>query len=136
MSPVGLTKDAGWQIGVSRTVPHALDDVWATLVSPAGLALWLGPGATLGEAPGDPWSSTDGARGELRSLRPGDRVRVLHRPPGRDADTIVQVVLRPAAGGGTSVRVHQERLADADEREAMRAHWAAVHDRLRALLDG
>lgn len=134
MSPVGLTKDAGWQIGVSRTVPHDLDEVWTTLLSPAGLALWLGPGAALGDEPGDPWSATDGARGELRSLRPGDRVRVLHRPPGRDADTVVQLVVRPAAGGGTSVRLHQERLADADEREAMRAHWAAVHDRLRALL--
>lgn len=135
MSPVGLTKDAGWQVGVSRTLPHGPDDVWAALLSPAGLALWLGPGATLGEARGDRWSATDGAAGEVRSLRPGDRVRVTWRPPGRAGDTTVQVVLR-AAASGTSVRFHQERLANAAEREAMRAHWSAVADRLAALLQG
>ena len=26
--PVGLTRDAGWEIGVSRTVPFPIDDVW------------------------------------------------------------------------------------------------------------
>ena len=42
---VGLTKDAGWEIGVSRTVPHPLDEVWRLLTSDEGLALWLGEGA-------------------------------------------------------------------------------------------
>jgi uncharacterized protein YndB with AHSA1/START domain len=43
--PTGL--DVGWQIGVSRTVPHPLPVVWDFISSPGGLALWLGPGADL-----------------------------------------------------------------------------------------
>lgn len=45
MSPVGETRDVGWQIGVSRTVDHPIEDVWALLASEAGLDLWLGKGA-------------------------------------------------------------------------------------------
>jgi hypothetical protein len=101
--PVGRTKDAGWEIGVSRTVPLELSQVWARLEDPA---------AWLGEAVDD-----------VRSFRPLDRIRVGWR------GTIVQVVVRPAKTG-TRVTFHQERMADAEERERQRAHWSAVLDRL------
>ena len=39
---VGRTKDAGFQIGVSRTVPHDAAAVWELLTSSVGLAVWLG----------------------------------------------------------------------------------------------
>jgi uncharacterized protein YndB with AHSA1/START domain len=135
MSPVGLTQDAGWEIGVSRTLPFAPEHVWTTLLSDEGLDAWLAPGARLGVAKGDPYRADDGTTGELRSLRPHDRVRLTFRPAGRTGDTIVQVVVREAASG-TSVRLHQERLADADERERMRDHWASAIERLSAVLEG
>lgn len=31
--PVGQTQDAGWQIGVSRTLDHPLERVWDALVT-------------------------------------------------------------------------------------------------------
>jgi hypothetical protein len=101
--PVGKTKDAGWQIGVSRTVPVSLEEAWARIEDPAA---WLGE-------PAD----------DVRSRRPLDRVRVGWR------GTIVQVALTPAKSG-TTVRFHQERLSGPDERERQRAHWAAVIERL------
>lgn len=45
--PVGLTADAGFQTGVSRTVDHSLDAVFGLLTSEVGTAIWLGPGARL-----------------------------------------------------------------------------------------
>jgi uncharacterized protein YndB with AHSA1/START domain len=48
----GLTKDAGWEIGVSRTLPFPPDDVRAVLTAPAGLALWLGTLDPLPVGPG------------------------------------------------------------------------------------
>jgi hypothetical protein len=60
-------------------------------------------------------------------------VRLTWRPAGWDHDTTVQVALSPAASG-TTIRFHQERLADAGERERQRAHWAGVLDRLVAQL--
>lgn len=137
MSPVGLTKDAGWQIGVSRVVRHPVEEVWDLLMSAEGLACWLGPGAELPSTVGEAYAAHDGTTGELRSLRPHDRVRLTHQPPGQEHATTVQVALTPPASGptGTTIRFHQERLTSAEERERQRAHWQGVVEDLIRLLD-
>jgi hypothetical protein len=100
---VGKTKDAGWEIGVSRTVPISLREAWARIEDTSA---WLGEEAD-----------------DVRSFRPLDRIRVGWN------GTIVQVALSEAKTG-TRVTFHQERLADADERERQRQHWSAVMVRL------
>lgn len=136
MSPTGLTQDAGWEIGVSRTFPVSVEEAWDVLVDGPGLPLWLGAGAVVPDAVGAPYRTDDGVEGELRSLRPVDRLRLTWQPPARAGrPTVVQVVVRPAATGA-SVRFHQEHLADAAERERQRAHWRSVLDRLAPLLGG
>lgn len=130
---VGLTEDAGFEIGVSRTVPYAPAEVWNFLASPGGTALWVGPGAVLEPTKGAPYATDDGTTGEVRSFRPDDRIRLTWRPASWSHDSTVQLVVRPAATGA-SVRFHQERLADADERERQRTHWRAVLDAIEAAL--
>ncbi|MEM9038113.1 MAG: SRPBCC domain-containing protein [Actinomycetota bacterium] len=132
-TPVGKTRDAGWQIGVSRTVPHEPDRVWDLLMSPDGLAIWLGEVSAPLEV-GDGYRTADGTVGEVRSLHPGDRIRLTWQPPGRHTDATIQIAVSTAATG-TTVRFHTERLTDGDERERIRAHWIEVADRLRGHLD-
>jgi uncharacterized protein YndB with AHSA1/START domain len=133
--PVGLTRDAGWEIGVSRTLPASVRAIWDLLVSPTGLAVWLGRGlASLPEV-GASYTLADGTSGELRSLRPLDRIRLSWQPPGRERPATVQVAL-VGSPKGCSVRFHAEHLADAEDRERMREHWRAVLDELAARLGG
>jgi uncharacterized protein YndB with AHSA1/START domain len=132
--PTGLTKDAGWQIGVSRTLPLPVTAVWDYLMSPGGVARWLGPGARLPARPGEPYRTDAGAEGELRSLRPYDRVRLTL------GSTVVQVTVSPApsaagAGERTVLRFHQDHMSGAPERERRRAHWRAVMDEVAGELE-
>lgn len=127
--PTGLTAHAGWQIGVSRTLPHPPDIVWDHLTDPAGPARWLGPGTTLTFAPGARYRTDAGVTGEIRGYRPGERIRLTYGP------TTVQVTLTPAAGHRTRVRFHQERMSSAAQREQQRAHWQQVMEELAAALD-
>ena len=129
--PVGLTRDAGFQIGVSRTLPASVRSMWDLLVSPTGLAIWLGRGLTSLPDVGAAFTTADGTRGELRSVRPLDRVRLSWQPPGRERPATVQVAL-VGAPSGCSVRFHTEQLADAQDRERMREHWRSVLDVLAA----
>jgi uncharacterized protein YndB with AHSA1/START domain len=122
----GQTKDVGWNIGVSKTLPHPLERVWSYLVSRDGLTTWLGPGAELGSTKGDTYRTDTGTTGELRSLRTGDRVRLTWRPADWTHDTTVQVTVVPNGAGRTRLNFHQEWLADAEERESQRAHWKGV----------
>ncbi len=128
--PAGLAKDAGWQIGVSRTLPHPAPVVWDFISSRDGLALWLGPGAVLTPERGAPYRTAVGVTGEVRGYRRMDRIRVTH------GTTTVQVALAPTADGArTMLRFHQEHLANAEERERQRAHWQRVLDQVAAALD-
>ena len=126
--PTGLTKDAGWQIGVSRTLPHPPEVVWDYLTSAAGLACWLGPGTELDPVPGAQYRTGTGSTGEVRSFRPGDRIRLTY------GDTTVQLAIAAVAADRTRLRFHQERMSSADQREQQRTHWQQVMDRVGAAL--
>ncbi|WP_459644223.1 SRPBCC family protein [Kineococcus sp. NUM-3379] len=134
-APVGLTQDAGWQIGVSRTVDHPVEEVWGFLTSPAGRAVWLGHGVDVLDGRGRAYRTADGTAGEVRSLHDHDRIRLTWRPEGWDHDSTVQVTVRAAGAGRTVLRFHQDRLADAAERARQRAHWRAVLGSVVAALD-
>lgn len=123
--PVGKTKDAGWQIGVSITVPCPSGEVWDWLVSPEGITTWLGPGVAFDGRKGETYETDDGTRGELRSFRPLDRIRLTWQPAARAHDSTVQIALDDK-GDRTRIVFHQERLADADDRTRQRDHWKAV----------
>jgi uncharacterized protein YndB with AHSA1/START domain len=132
--PVGLTKDSGWEIGVSRTLPHPLDEVCRLLTSDDGIAMWLGAGVRLDPARGTRYTTADGTKGEVRGYRDRDRIRVTWRPRGWSHDSTLQVALSPTRRG-TTVSFHQERLADRRERERQRAHWRSVLGDLEQALD-
>ncbi len=126
----GLTRDVGWQIGVSRTVPHLLPVVWDFISSPAGLALWLGPVAALIPERGTPYRTDAGVTGEVRGYRRADRIRLTH------ATTTVQVALAPSADQTrTTLRFHQEHLVSTEERDQQRAHWRRILDQVATALD-
>jgi uncharacterized protein YndB with AHSA1/START domain len=123
---VGHTRDAGWEIGVSRTIHRPVDEVWDFITSPEGVAVWLGEGVTVLPEPGADYETATGVRGETRSFRALDRVRLTWQPPDWSHDTTLQLAVRRVGAGRTTLVVHQERLVDASERERQRSHWQGV----------
>ena len=131
----GHTRDAGWEIGVSRTVPYPMEEVWDFLTSSAGSAVWLGAGVERLDEPGAAYETETGTAGQVRSFRPRDRVRLTWQPVDWDHDSTVQFTVTPVAGDRARVVFHQERLADAAERERQRGHWQGVIDAFVAALE-
>ncbi|MFI7674845.1 SRPBCC domain-containing protein [Actinophytocola sp. NPDC049390] len=134
MSPVGKTRDAGWQIGVSKTIDRSVEDVWSFITSPEGIAIWLGDGVTVLSELGAGYETAAGVRGETRGFRELDRVRLTWQPASWRHDTTLQLTVSPAGTGRARLGVHQERLADAEEREQQRTHWRGVVNALVAAL--
>src|SRR6266545_534934 len=112
---IGQTRDVGFEIGVSRTIPFTRRVVWDFLATPER---------------GHRYRTTDGTVGEVRSFRELDRIRLTWQPAGWDHDTTIQVTVSGSAAHATVLRFHQEWLADGQERERQRAHWRAVMDRM------
>lgn len=120
----GLTKDAGWEVGVRQTVPAPIEAVWTYLLG-EGLPVWLGDIEALPTERGEAFLTRDGVRGSLRSRTERVRVRVGWQPPELDHETVLQVSVREAATG-TTIGFHHEKLADRQERKAMLGRWKGV----------
>jgi uncharacterized protein YndB with AHSA1/START domain len=134
MSELGRTADAGWQIGVSKTVAYPVADVWEFLVSRDGVEIWLGPCPELPRRKGATYETANGTAGEIRSFHAEDRVRLTWRPKDWDHDSTLQVAVS-GSGSKTVLRFHQEWLTGAEERELQRTYWEDVVERLVTALD-
>ena len=82
---VGETATTGFQVGVVRTLPMTAPELWDVLTKQA--ERWLGPGATLKLEPGKGYEvpkkrGVPGVRGELRVVKPGQRLRMTWQPDG------------------------------------------------------
>jgi uncharacterized protein YndB with AHSA1/START domain len=126
---VGQTADAGFEIGVQRTLPIPPERAWNLITRPEGRMEWLGTIARMHWAPGTTYETAEGTTGEVRTVQDGSRLRLTFQPRGWRAPSTLQVTVVPVSRGA-SVRFHQERLASAEQREQMREHWRTVLDSL------
>lgn len=115
----GLTKDAGWQLGVRRTTTAPLDVVWGHLVDADGPTLAITAGGEVVE---------------VRTRTERRRIRLRWRESGAEHDTTLQITVLPAARG-TTIALHQEHLSGPQERERLLEHWTVVVEGLVADLD-
>lgn len=127
--PVGLTQDVGWEVGASKTVPLSLEAAWDLMVSPDGVAIWLGEGVRLPLEKGARYETADGTTGEIRSVRPRDRVRLTWRPVDREQEATLQFALTETPTG-CAIGFHAEHLTSAEDREIVREQLRDVLERL------
>jgi uncharacterized protein YndB with AHSA1/START domain len=111
---------------VSKTIDRPAETVWSFITSPAGIAIWLGEGVTVVPERGAGYETRAGVQGETRGFRERDRIRLTWQPPDWTHDTTLQLAVRSAGAGRAMLVIHQERLADAAERERQRRHWQDV----------
>jgi len=132
----GLTKDAGFQMGIRRVIPVAPADAWDFIFSEEGVAMWFGKvkeweGVVLNE----PFKSAGGHEGVLKVVKPYSHLRMRFKKKGWDHQTTLQIrVLK--AKGGTTLAFHHDHLAGVEERKAMLSHWQKVLTRVSKKLTG
>ncbi|MGD9572805.1 MAG: SRPBCC domain-containing protein [Thermoleophilia bacterium] len=136
---VGETLGAGFEIGVRRSVTASVDEVWEAIAGRP--ALWLGADAEVDLVKGASYAVPGGdgfppARGEVRSVHPGDRIRLTWWPEGWEAPAVLQFALRETPSGKTAITGHMEKLRDGVVREEMRAHLRVVLGRLAEAVEG
>lgn len=131
---LGQTSNAGFEIGVQKTLPVTVDEAWALVVG-AGRGVWLGAEMPDLEFDAGSTASAEGYQVEIRTIRDRERIRLRWQPPGRPEPTVLQLHFGDK-GDRTALRVHQEKLSNPDERERMKEHWRGVLGRLKVLADG
>ncbi|MHA7630143.1 DUF1801 domain-containing protein [Corallococcus sp. M7] len=125
---VGETAATGFQVGVVRTLPMTAPELWEWITTHP--ERWLGPGATLQAEAGGRYEApkrrgVPAVRGEVRVVKPGQRLRMTWETDGWKKPATLQLTVMPKAKGA-SLHVHMEKLPDAEVREAMRERWSKV----------
>lgn len=128
--PTGVTKDAGVQIGIRKTVDGEPERIWSFLVSPQGLPLWIGHVDDFWWKKGFEFVSKEGVSGKLTVVNPPLKLRLTWQRPDWDTPSRLQIYLLPAKSGKTTIAFHQEMLEDVYMRETMRRHWENVLQRV------
>lgn len=129
MSPVGLTKTQGWEIGVRRTFPISPEDAWTLLFTAPGLHYWLGKNIRQPFEKGTHIHTQEGTTAEVRSYTAGSLIRLRWQPHFYDAESTLQIRVIPVKTG-TTISFHHEGLQSGDQREEMKQHWMEVLDKL------
>ena len=126
---LGETKDSGFEIGVQKTLELSPEEAWKFITSPQGLKIWLGEGVELKFEPGETYATKDGTIGQIRTIHEGERLRLTWQPKNWAKPSTLQIYFMPT-GSKTSLRFHQEKLADAKTRAQMKQHWQKVLEKL------
>lgn len=121
--PVGLSKDAGVQIGVRKTMALTKERVWDFLMSSEGLSLWIGDVPSLELQVGHEYESKEGVTGKLTVVVPYHKLRLTWKRMEWDNPSRLQIYVLSTKTGKTTIAIHQEMLDDVYMREIMRRYW-------------
>ena len=130
---IGQTKSVGFEVGARKTFPISVEQAWALLTSKQGWNIWLGNVEGMVFEPGQHYRTANGVEGEVRVINPCVNIRLTWKLPEWATPSTVQV-RTILSGKHTTISFHQEKLAGAQEREAMHARWQAVLQALEDLI--
>jgi uncharacterized protein YndB with AHSA1/START domain len=130
---LGQTAGAGFQLGVRRSIGLAPAAVWRLLTRRP--ELWLGDDVAIAFEKGERYRTAGGegippAGGEIRVVKPEERLRMTWQPEGWSAPATLQFTLTATGSGGTALQLHLEKLPDAEAREEMRGLWRTTLERI------
>jgi len=125
MENTGLTKDAGYQAGVRKTIPLTLHDIWNFLFSEKGIQTWLGYYGELKWQRNQQYTTKYGTFICIRVYKELSHVRLKYRKKQWENSSTIQLRVVPSKSG-TTISFHQEKLLDAEQRNEMKLHWDKV----------
>ena len=126
-TPVGRTRDAGWQIGARRTFNVRIEDAWNWLTSSEGARAWLGEPQNLSFIKGEEYFLVDGSQGEVRVFKPNSHLRITYQPGYWPRASTIQVRVLDRKER-TSIVFHEENLPNAEARQERRQHYFRALD--------
>lgn len=129
---LGETQDAGFEVGAQRTFPIDATELWELLMSPEGTELWLGERVDIPLDKNRTFSAA-GYLYEIRSLKDGVKLRLRKTVVDESSSTIQFYVT--AKKDKATLLIHHEKLQDAPQRTAMKAHWHHVLEVLQSHIE-
>lgn len=131
ITTIGLTKDANYQIGVRKTYAISMHEAWNFIFSTDGIKLWLGYKGVPIWRKGKEYTTRTGTYLCIRVYNELSHARLTYKRKDWENTSTIQMRV-VAAKTGTTISIHQEKLANEGQREEMRQHWEKVLAKIAA----
>jgi hypothetical protein len=128
----GFTKDAGYQVGVRKTIQGSHLDVWNFLLSDKGLSIWLGDADPEKLILREEITLSDGTIVKITRFKLQSHLRMRWRKKSWDSSSRLQLRVIASGYHRTTLAFHQEMLDSSAQREDMKRHWKQVLANLEA----
>ncbi len=116
---IGLTKDAGWQFGIRKTMPANLETLWNIFFSDRGLSYW-----------------SEGVDQDFSTFNKYSHIRTKWRYKDFTEDANLQIRFIPSKNKDkTTISFHVDKLKNESQREVTREYWSKVIEDLKLLLE-
>ena len=130
---ISIINNLDYQVGVRKTYPVSLHEAWNYIFSYDGIKLWLGYKGIPIWKKGQEYTTKTGTYLCVRVYNELSHARLTYRRKDWENTSTLQIKIL-AAKTGTTISIHQEKLADEDQREEMRLHWEKVLIKLATAL--
>jgi uncharacterized protein YndB with AHSA1/START domain len=130
----GRNEKGEYSVAGSRTFAIEKKAAWKLLSSKDGIAIWLKPLSDFHLEPGATFESEGGVFGEVRTMKPGDRIRMTWQESDWEKPTTVQIILVARKNKKCIIGFQHEKIKDARLKSRLRDHWKNVLMELREFI--
>ncbi|MCC3215529.1 MULTISPECIES: hypothetical protein [Chryseobacterium] len=114
---IGLTKDAGWQFGIRKTMPTNVETLWETFFSDRGLGYWA-----------------EGVDQNFSTFKEYSHIRTTWKHKDFEERAHLQVRFIPTKDKDkTTISIHVDNLKNESQREVTKKYWLVVIESLYLL---
>lgn len=113
----GLTKDAGWQFGIRKSVSLNTNVVWDFMFSDNGTKLWL-----------------KNADKEFSTFKDFSHIRTKWKLTGWTNEATLQMRVL-SDKGKTTIAFHIDKLLNENQREETKTYWTKILDNITKQLN-
>ncbi|WP_333862725.1 hypothetical protein [Sphingobacterium sp.] len=114
---IGLTKDAGWQFGIRKTVPTNVKTLWEVFFSDRGLGTWA-----------------TGVDQNFSTFKEYSHIRTKWKHKDFEESANLQIRFIPSKNEDkTTISVHIDNLKNESQREVAKKYWSIVIKNLHVL---
>ena len=120
---VGQTLAGKYTTTTTKSLHIGKKEAWKFLTSPAGQALWLKPLSPVTLLPGQSFETEDGAFGEIRTMKSGERLRMTWQESDWEKHTTVQFMVLGRTKNRSMVVINHENILSARQKIALKQRW-------------
>jgi uncharacterized protein YndB with AHSA1/START domain len=124
----GQNEKGLYQVTVTKMMNIAPKKMWDFLSSPEGLNVWLKPLSEFHMEKGESFEVSGGIFGEVRTIKPPEKVRLKWEDPDWARKSVVQIYVlpRPTEKNRCMLVIMHEELMNPRIKEKQRTYWKGI----------